>query len=113
MQYRDLKNKAKKLGLRVTKNVDGKRVKLTGRELRSKITMNFENSVKNAQKVIKICKTVLISPPNGPVPRPRPPPPPPPPPPRPCMRPPVSNARARLMTELRAVQMKKGLRNKM
>ena len=49
MQYRDLKNKAKKLGLRVTKNVDGKRVKLTGRELRSKITMNFENSVKNAQ----------------------------------------------------------------
>jgi hypothetical protein len=29
------------------------------------------------------------------------------------MRPPVSNARARLMMELRAVQMKKGLRNKM
>lgn len=104
MQYRDLKNKAKKLGLRVTKNIDGKRVKLTRRELRSKITMNFENSVKNAQKVIKICKTVLISPPNGPVPRP------PPPPPR--MRPPINNARARLMAELRAVQMKKGLRNK-
>lgn len=115
MQYRDLKNKAKKLGLRVTKNVDGKRVKLTGRELRSKITMNFENSVKNAQKVIKICKTVLISPPNGPVPRPRPPPPPPPPPPRmrPPVRPPINNARARLIAELRAVQMKKGLRNKM
>ena len=105
MQYRDLRNKAKKLGLRVTKNVDGKRVKLTARELRAKITMNFENSVKNAQRVIKICKTVLISPPNGPRP--------PPPPPRPCMRPPVSNARARLMAELRAVQMKKGLRNKM
>ena len=54
MQYRELKNKAKKLGLRVTKNVDGKRVKLTARELRSKITMNFENSVRNAQKVIRI-----------------------------------------------------------
>ena len=114
MQYRDLRNKAKKLGLRVTKNVDGKRVKLTGRELRSKITMNFENSVKNAQKVIKICKTVLISTPTGATPRPPPPPPPPPPPRmRPLTRPPVNNTRARLLAELKGVQLKKGLRNKM
>ena len=112
MQYRDLKNKAKKLGLRVTKNVDGKRVKLTGRELRSKITMNFENSVKNAQKVIKICKTVLISTPTGATPRPPPPPPPPPPRMRPLTRPPVNNTRARLLAELKGVQLKKGLRNK-
>jgi hypothetical protein len=112
MQYRDLRNKAKKLGLRVTKNVDGKRVKLTGRELRSKITMNFENSVKNAQKVIKICKTVLISTPTGATPRPPPPPPPPPPRMRPLTRPPVNNTRARLLAELKGVQLKKGLRNK-
>ena len=108
MQYRDLKNKAKKLGLRVTKNVDGKRVKLTGRELRSKITMNFENSVKNAQKVIKICKTVLISTPSGSTPRP-----PPPPRMRPPTRPPMNNTRARLIAELKRVQLKKGLQNKM
>jgi hypothetical protein len=107
MQYRDLKNKAKKLGLRVTKNVDGKRVKLTARELRSKITMNFENSVKNAQKVIRICQTVV-----APVATPRlqgarAPPPPPPPPPR---KPVLNNKRAKLMAELKATLAKKGLR---
>ena len=52
MQYLELKNKAKKQGLRVTKTVKGKRVKLTARELRTKIRMNFDNSVKNAQRVI-------------------------------------------------------------
>lgn len=60
MQYRDLKNKAKKLGLRVTKTVKGKRVKLSAKELRSKITMNFENSVKNAQKVIRVCQNIVV-----------------------------------------------------
>ena len=60
MQYLELKNKAKKQGLRVTKTVKGKRVKLTARELRSKIRMNFENSVKNAQKVIKVCQTIVV-----------------------------------------------------
>ena len=106
MQYKDLKNKAKKLGLRVTKTVDGKRVKLTARELRSKITMNFENSVKNAQKVIRICQTVV-----APVATPRPQgarvPPPPPPPPR---QPILNNKRAKLMAELKATLAKKGLR---
>jgi hypothetical protein len=108
MQYKDLKNKAKKLGLRVTKTVDGKRVKLTARELRSKITMNFENSVKNAQKVIRICQTVV-----APVATPRPqgarapPPPPPPPPPK---KPVLNNKRAKLMAELKATLAKKGLR---
>lgn len=104
MQYKDLKNKAKKLGLRVTKTVDGKRVKLTARELRSKITMNFENSVKNAQKVIRICQTVV-----APVATPRPqgarvPPPPPP------RKPILNNKRAKLMAELKATLAKKGLR---
>ncbi len=96
MQYRDLKNKAKKLGLRVTKNVGGKRVKLSARELRSKITMNFENSVKNAQKVIRICRTVVL-PTSGP------------PPPPPQRRPVVNTGRAKLMTELKNVLKKRGL----
>jgi len=104
MQYKDLKNKAKKLGLRVTKTVDGKRVKLTARELRSKITMNFENSVKNAQKVIRICQTVVAPRPQGA----RVPPPPPPPPPR---KPVLNNKRAKLMAELKATLAKKGLRS--
>ena len=107
MQYRELKNKAKKLGLRVTKNVDGKRVKLTARELRSKITMNFENSVKNAQKVIRICQTVV-----APAPQVGRAPAPPPPPPRPPMaprKPVINNKRAKLMAELKATLKKKGL----
>lgn len=104
MQYRDLKNKAKKLGLRVTKTVDGKRVKLTARELRSKITMNFENSVKNAQKVIRICQTVVA--PAVRAPSARVPPPPPPPPRKPVL----NNKRAKLMAELKATLAKKGLR---
>jgi hypothetical protein len=102
MQYRDLKNKAKKLGLRVTKTVDGKRVKLSARELRSKITMNFENSVKNAQKVIRICQTVVAPRPQGV----RIPPPPPPPPPK---KPVLNNKRTKLMAELKATLAKKGL----
>ena len=101
MQYRDLKNKAKKLGLRVTKNVGGKRVKLSARELRSKITMNFENSVKNAQKVIRICRTVVL-PTSGP--------PPPPPPPPPQRRPVVNSGRAKLMAELKNTLKKRGIR---
>ena len=90
MQYRDLKNKAKKLGLRVTKTIDGKRVKLSARELRSKITMNFENSVKNAQKVIRICRTVVL-PASGA----------PPLPPKRVAPPPGGDARAKLLAELK------------
>ena len=101
MQYRDLKNKAKKLGLRVTKTVQGKRVKLTARELRAKITMNFENSVKNAQRVIRICRTVVVPITSAP---------PPPPPPR-ATRPiaPGGNTRAKLLAELKNALKKRGL----
>jgi len=102
MQYRDLKNKAKKLGLRVTKTVQGKRVKLTAKELRAKITMNFENSVKNAQRVIRICRTVVVPVASGP-----PPPPPPPRPTRPIA--PGGNARAKLLAELKTALKKRGL----
>lgn len=102
MQYKELKNKAKKLGLRVTKNVGGKRVKLSAKELRSKITSNFENSVRNAQKVIRICRTVVIQTPGPPPSLPTRGPPPPPPPP-----PPGANARARLLVELKNVLRKR------
>jgi len=101
MQYKDLKDKAKKLGLRVTKNVDGKRVKLTARELRAKVTRNFENSVRNAQRVIRICRTVV-----APTASFAPPPPPPPPPPK---RPVINNKRAKLIAELKANLKRRGL----
>ena len=100
MQYRDLKNKAKKLGLRVTKTVNGKRVKLSAKELRAKISMNFENSVRNAQRVISICRTVVV-PMTGSAP-----PPPPPPPPR---RPVINNKRAKHIEELKANLKRRGL----
>ena len=103
MQYRDLKNKAKKLGLRVTNTVKGKRVKLSAKELRSKITMNFENSVKNAQKVIRVCQNIVAP---TMVRAGVPPPPPPPPPPR---RPVINAKRAKLMAELKNVLKKKGM----
>ena len=106
MQYKDLKNKAKKLGLRVTKTVDGKRVKLTARELRSKITMNFENIVKNAQNVIRICQTVVAPMATHRSQGARAPPPPPPP-----RKPVLNNKRAKLMAELKATLAKKGLRS--
>ena len=103
MQYLELKNKAKKQGLRVTKTVKGKRVQLTARELRAKIRMNFENSVKNAQKVIKVCQTIVV--PTRSVGAPPPPPPPPP-----QRRAPVVNAgRAKLVAELKNVLKKKGM----
>lgn len=102
MQYKELKDKAKKLGLRVTKNVGGKRVKLTARELRAKVTRNFENSVKNAQRVIRICRTVVAPGPTAFVP---PPPPPPPPPGKPV----INNKRAKLMAELKANLRRRGL----
>lgn len=111
MQYKDLKEKAKKMGLRVTKDVRGKRVKLTARELRSKLRMNFENSVKNAQQVIRLCKTIVV--PASPVVSRTggPPPPPPPPPPSQGPRKPVINStRAKLMAELKANLKKRGLK---
>jgi len=105
MQYLELKNKAKRQGIRVTKDVKGKRVQLTARELRAKISRNFENSVKNAQKVIKMCQTIVV--PTRYVGAP-----PPPPPPGPISKRPVINAkRAALMTELKSALKKKGLAN--
>ena len=64
MEYDKLKEKVKKMGLRVTKDVKGKRVKLTKKELESKLKKNknepsLENQAKSAKKFIKVCKMVL------------------------------------------------------
>ena len=118
MDYESLKKHAKKLGIRVTKDVQGKRVKLTKKELESKLKKatkktkrgGMEKQAKSALKFIRICKTVLreAQPNHNVLPMQTrrvaresvraPPPPPPPPPPRPM----VNNQRAKLLAELRA-----------
>ena len=62
----DLKERVKKLGFRVTKDVKGKRVKLTNKELRAKIDRKkkksqptLENQARDAKKFIRVCKMVL------------------------------------------------------
>ena len=108
MQYNDLKEKAKNLGMRVTKDVRGKRVRLTSKELRARVRLNFENSVKNAQQIIRVCKTIIVPGNQG---TPRIPPPPPPPPPRAAPRNPVVNSnRAKLMAELKNTLKKRALK---
>ena len=118
MEYDKLKEKVKKMGLRVTKDVRGKRVKLTKKELESKLKKNknepsLENQAKSAKKFIKVCKMVLReAEPTQPratrvvrtSPRRMAPPPPPPPPPMP-------NPRAALMADLKANLKKRGLAN--
>jgi hypothetical protein len=121
----DLKERVKKLGFRVTKDVKGKRVKLTKKELQAKIDRKkkksqptLENQARDAKKFIRVCKMVLkeaetnaprisqrtraVAPP----PLMRAPPPPPPPP-----KPVINNARARLMANLRANLKRRGLTN--
>ncbi len=114
----DLKEKVKKMGFRVTKDVKGKRVKLSKKELQAKLVKKkksgsgptLENQARDAKKFIKVCKMVLReAEANAPrVVRQRrsvmtpPPPPPPPPPMRALPKPVLNNARARLMAELKA-----------
>src|SRR6056300_1507296 len=124
MEYEKLKEKVKKLGFRETKDVKGKRVKLTKKELMAKLPKktksepSLENQAKSAKKFIKVCKMVLkeAEPSQPRAPRqavrvsPRrvaPPPPPPPPPPRPMSL----NPRAALMADLKADLKKRGLAN--
>jgi len=119
----DLKERVKKLGFRVTKDVKGKRVKLTKKELRAKIDRKkkksqptLENQARDAKKFIRVCKMVLreaeATTPRAPKPsRATAPPPPPPPPMRAPPKPVVNNARARLMADLRANLKRRGLAN--
>lgn len=123
MEYEKLKEQVKKLGFRVTKDVKGKRVKLTKKELMAKLPtksttpQTLENQAKSAKKFIRVCKMVLREAgPNAPrvqrVAQPVrmspiratiPPPPPPPPPPM------SLNPRAALLADLKANLKKRGL----
>ena len=119
-----LKNEAKRIGLRVTKKIKGKRVPLSEKELKMKIQRRrqpaLEIQVRNSKKLIRTCKSLLrtvepnvprvrrVSQPvtrTPPVPRA---PPVPPPPPVPTRRDP----RANLMTALKANLKRRGLREK-
>ena len=122
MEYEKLKEKVKKLGFRVTKDVKGKRVKLTKKELMAKLPKktkgepSLENQAKSAKKFIKVCKMVLkeAEPTQPKAPRqavrisprrvaaPMAPPPP---------RPVSLNPRAALMADLKADLKKRGLTN--
>jgi hypothetical protein len=117
MEYEKLKEKVKKLGFRVTKDVKGKRVKLTKKELMAKLPKktkgepSLENQAKSAKKFIKVCKMVLkeAEPTQPRAPRvvrtsPR----------RvaaPMAPPPPLNPRAALMADLKANLKKRGLAN--
>ena len=103
MDYQDLKKKVKSMGQRVTKDVRGKRVRLTINELRKKVKRDMKNRVNDARETIAMCRSIV-----GVGGRPAPPPPPPPPgiPKKPIM----NNKRAKLMSELKDVLKKKGLR---
>jgi len=121
----DLKERVKKLGFRVTKDVKGKRVKLTKKELEAKLDRKkkshstLENQARDAKKFIKVCKMVLreaeVNAPRIVRQRRSVAAPPPPPPPPPLMRVPpkpvINNARARLMANLRANLKRRGLAN--
>ena len=123
MEYDRLKERVKKMGFRVTKDVRGKRVKLTKKELQAKLDKKkksgsgptLENQARDAKKFIKVCKMVLReAESNAPrVVRQRrsvmAPPPPPPPPMRTPPRPVINNTRARLMAELKNTLKKTGL----
>ena len=58
-----LKNEAKRLGLRVTKKIKGKRVPLSEKELKMKIQRRrqpaLEIQVRNSKKLIRTCKSLL------------------------------------------------------
>ena len=133
MRIDSLKTEAKRLGLRVTKKVKGKRVPLTEKELSLKIQKRqapaLDIQVRETKKLLRACRSlfktmdapVRVSKPKTPVrkpstplpirrvPAPPPIPPAPPVPPRPMKR----NIRANLMTALKANLEKRGLRKKL
>lgn len=74
MDYKQLKEKVKATGQRVTKDVNGRRMKLTMKELRKKVRRNMENRVKNAKQTVGMCKSLLNMGTRAPLPPPPPPP---------------------------------------
>ena len=131
MEYNKLKERVKKMGIRVTKNIKGKRVSLTKKELELKLSKktvgrpSLDNQARDATKFIRVCKMVLraaepsvprvrraapqpmrMAPPPPQPMRMAPPPPPPPLPPRAA-----PNARTQLMMNLKANLKRRGLSN--
>ena len=126
MKIDSLKAEAKRLGIRVTKKIKGKRVPLTEKELDMKIQRRqapaLEIQVRETKKLLRTCKSLFktMSGSNVPLPKAKPskttltpvrrvPVPPPPPPPRPMVR----NPRANLMTALKANLKKRGIKEKL
>jgi hypothetical protein len=111
----DLKEKAKQMGIRVTKVVNGKRVKLTNKELKMKLmnSLTLNNQAKHAKKFIRVCRTVLAeTQPKAPkVPKAPPVPKAPKAPKAPSPPKAPKNARAALMANLKANLKRRGLAN--
>ena len=124
-----LKNEAKRLGLRITKKVKGKRVALTENELKMKIQRrrapSLEIQVRESKKLLRTCKSLLrsLEPDTPRAPKapqaPRPPVPPvpqaprPPVPPRAPQRPVKLEPRANLMMALKANLERRGIKQKL
>ena len=129
MKIDTLKNEAKRLGLRITKKVKGKRVALTENELKMKIQRrrapSLEIQVRESKKLLRTCKSLLRSlepvTPRAPkaLQAPRPPVPPvpqaprPPAPPRAPQRPVKLEPRANLMMALKANLERRGIKQKL
>ena len=108
----DLKEKAKQMGVRVTKDVKGKRVKLTDKELKAKLmnSLTLNNQAKHAKKFIRVCRTVLAeTQPKAPKVPKVPKAPSPPKAPKAPKAP--KNARTALMANLKANLKRRGLAN--
>tara|TARA_B100000405_G_scaffold228678_1_gene163361 strand:- start:2046 stop:2453 length:408 start_codon:yes stop_codon:yes gene_type:complete len=127
------KDEAKKMGIRLTKMVKGKRVRLSEKELRRKILREKDailmNQVQETRRILKLCKglvrssttskqaktrgakVVNITRPR--IPPPPPPPPPPPAPPIPRNKPMKRDPRLNLMTALKANLKKRGIKEKL
>jgi len=129
MKIDTLKNEAKRLGLRITKKVKGKRVALTENELKMKIQRrrapSLEIQVRESKKLLRTCKSLLrslepVTPRAPQAPQaPRPPVPPvpqaprPPVPPRAPQRPVKLEPRANLMMALKANLERRGIKQKL
>lgn len=103
MEYQELRKKVRSIGQRVTKDVRGKRVRLTSNELRKKLTRDMKNRVNNARETITMCKSIVNM--RGP----GPPHPPPPPPPRPPTKGQKPNIRSQLIADLKANLKRRGI----
>ena len=131
MRIDSLKTEAKRLGLRVTKKVKGKRVPLTEKELSLKIQKRqapaLDIQVRETKKLLRACRSIFKTM-DTPVPKPKtpvrksstplpirriPPPPPIPPAPPVPLRPMKRNIRANLMTALKANLKKRGIKEKL